>query len=256
MILLNFKSKFKYYFKKILTHFFDYKSNNNICLIYHSIYSNNKILINDIHTVRENEFIKQINYLNQNYKIVKYDKVNHYPKKKEIVISFDDGYKDTFLTAYPLLKKKNIPFIIFVTIKNILSNNTKYMNINDLKQIATDDLVSIGSHGYNHINLKNLNNDELELELLNSKQFLEENLNITINSLSFPNGIFDDVAINFAKQVGYKNLYSSIPISNNINNFRSNIYNRKTVIYYDNIKLFKRKVLFDNNLINLKYAKF
>lgn len=35
--------------------------------------------------------------------------------EKALVISIDDGYKDTYSTAYPILKKHNVPFIFFVS---------------------------------------------------------------------------------------------------------------------------------------------
>lgn len=35
--------------------------------------------------------------------------------KKQIVFTFDDGYKDTYEIAYPMFKKYNIPFTVYVT---------------------------------------------------------------------------------------------------------------------------------------------
>lgn len=35
--------------------------------------------------------------------------------RKKAVITFDDGYKDNYTIAYPILKKHNIPFCIYIT---------------------------------------------------------------------------------------------------------------------------------------------
>lgn len=43
-------------------------------------------------------------------------------KKKFIVVTFDDGYKDNLTLAYPVFKKLNIPFTIYVT--NCFPNKT------------------------------------------------------------------------------------------------------------------------------------
>jgi peptidoglycan/xylan/chitin deacetylase (PgdA/CDA1 family) len=37
------------------------------------------------------------------------------PKKKFVVITFDDGYKDNLEVAYPILKKFDIPFTVYIT---------------------------------------------------------------------------------------------------------------------------------------------
>lgn len=59
-------------------------------------------------------------YKKKNYSFFSLDDL-HYalttekPKKKFVVFTFDDGYRDNFTTAYPILKKHNIPFCIYVT---------------------------------------------------------------------------------------------------------------------------------------------
>ena len=49
--------------------------------------------------------------LNELYEIL----LKGYKVKRKIVLTFDDGYKDNFLNAYPILKKHKIPFTIYVT---------------------------------------------------------------------------------------------------------------------------------------------
>jgi len=36
-------------------------------------------------------------------------------RRKFAIFTFDDGYKDNFTKAYPIFKKYNIPFTIFIT---------------------------------------------------------------------------------------------------------------------------------------------
>jgi len=43
-------------------------------------------------------------------------------KKRFVVFTFDDGYKDNFLYAYPLFQKYNIPFTLYIT--NSFPNKT------------------------------------------------------------------------------------------------------------------------------------
>lgn len=69
------------------------------------------------------EFEKQIKYLKENFKIYSLENLinvleNNQINKKEseniAVITFDDGYNDNYIYAFPILKKYHIPATIFL----------------------------------------------------------------------------------------------------------------------------------------------
>ena len=66
---------------------------------------------------------KMLVYLKKKYDLISLDQINERLKnkskfkKKFIVITFDDGYKDNLTLAYPMFKKHNIPFTIYIGIK-------------------------------------------------------------------------------------------------------------------------------------------
>ena len=49
--------------------------------------------------------------INELYEILK----NNRNVKKQIVFTLDDGYKDNYVIAYPIFKKYNIPFTIYLS---------------------------------------------------------------------------------------------------------------------------------------------
>ncbi|MDD5086600.1 MAG: polysaccharide deacetylase family protein, partial [Candidatus Nanoarchaeia archaeon] len=73
-------------------------------------------------------FRKQSEYLSKKYNVISLEefvehcKKNKNPPKNSAVITFDDGYIDNYLFAYPILKKYNIPATIFLTANYISTN--------------------------------------------------------------------------------------------------------------------------------------
>lgn len=59
-------------------------------------------------------------FRNRNYEFLSLDElyakiINNNLNKKFVVFTFDDGYVDNYTTAYPILKKHNIPFTVYIT---------------------------------------------------------------------------------------------------------------------------------------------
>ena len=98
-----------------------------IILVYHRVITDYKSW--SIDTVDKTDFEKQMIYLQKTHDIITLDKlvyalVKKKPlSKKTIVITFDDGYKDNYTNAFPILKKYNIPATIFLTTGHIGTDN-------------------------------------------------------------------------------------------------------------------------------------
>ncbi len=73
-------------------------------------------------------FERQMEYLHRNYEILSLDTLVQYIQQggpfpeKAVAITFDDGYKDNYLYAYPILVKHGIPATIFLTTGHIGSS--------------------------------------------------------------------------------------------------------------------------------------
>ncbi len=81
------------------------------------------------------------------------------------------------------------------------------MTWDQLREIAADALVSIGSHSHSHDILSHLTAERQRQELNHSKELLEQQLGHTVYSLSYPVGgpnAFDVTTKAMANEVGYK----------------------------------------------------
>lgn len=94
----------------------------NFQLLYHQIVDHNSTFLDKGPVVhhRLEDFEQEICFLKDNYRIIGMDEfadsinsVNFNPRPS-VVITFDDGYLDNYLLAFPILKKYQVPAVIYV----------------------------------------------------------------------------------------------------------------------------------------------
>ena len=125
---------------------------------------------------------------------------------KPVLITFDDGYIDNYTNAFPILKKYNLRATIFI-IPAFTSVYPGYMTWEQLKEMEAGG-VTIESHTLTHPKLEELPDDEIRLELLNSKNVLEENLGHPVEFLAYPTGTYNLHIAGIAQDLGYKGAFT------------------------------------------------
>lgn len=97
-------------------------------LLYHRIYPR---IDGYLKPMNPENFERQMEYLHRNFTIVSLDDLVNYIKsekslpKKAAVVTLDDGYKDNYLYAFPILQKYRVPATIFLT-TNCITNNSLF----------------------------------------------------------------------------------------------------------------------------------
>jgi peptidoglycan/xylan/chitin deacetylase (PgdA/CDA1 family) len=71
--------------------------------------------------------------------------------------------------------------------------------------------VLVGSHGRTHQNLLQISQDEARREIFQSKKELENIMHTPIETISFPEGDFNQTHIDMAIQAGYRQAYTILP---------------------------------------------
>ena len=157
-------------------------------------------------------------------------------------LSFDDGFRNNFLNALPILEKHKVPAIFFVPSSLIsaeLEETTHYCLettsyrgvIETLKWNELEKMISlgydVGSHTKTHARFSDISNSKalLEDEIIGSKHVLESHLHYECKYISWPYGRLsdsDEVSLEMAKSAGYEACFGA---------FRGTIYSRKTEIF-------------------------
>ncbi|ASM35117.1 polysaccharide deacetylase [Campylobacter sputorum subsp. bubulus] len=198
-------------------------------LMYHMIANHlpkNKSKFNRLR-VSPKSFEKQLIWLKKNgFKSYFLSELSPNLEPKSVVITFDDGYKDNFTNALPLLKKYGFKATIFI-VCNRFDNNwasdkdlkkpspelnaEEMLSDDEVKMMIESGFIEIGSHTLNHANLPSLSLKEKEMEIKNSKSLIEEKFGITCKSFAYPFGFYDKNDIILAKNSGYKFATTTTP---------------------------------------------
>ena len=117
-----------------------------------------------------------------------------------VVLTFDDGYRDTFEIAFPLLEERGCPFTLYLATEQI-ENSTS--NGNDVAPALTwaqvsamvdSGLTAIGAHTHSHADLRWLSSDEIEAELDISDSLIETRVGIRPAHFAYPWGYWSQEA--------------------------------------------------------------
>ncbi len=141
---------------------------------------------------------------------------------QEIFLTFDDGEMNNCTMALPLLREFGFVGHFFLIAKRI--GKEGYMGWEEIRRLTVAGMI-VGSHGFSHEILTNLQDTQIQEELTASKRYLERNLGILVESLSIPRGFCNDKIIQMARSAGYRHIF----ISEKPDNLQADCFSRIAV---------------------------
>lgn len=120
--------------------------------------------------------------------------------EKSVVITFDDGYRDNYNNAFPILKEFNMSATIFV-ISSYL-NRDLYLTSEEIKEMS-DYGIDIESHTVSHVKLSTLSYKDQLKELKDSKEVIENITGKSVISVAYPEGKFNINTEKATLEAGY-----------------------------------------------------
>lgn len=229
------------------------------------------------------EFSKRIEFILRNYNFISLEEAIGYKRSKKIpanciVLTFDDGYRDNFTNAFPILKQYRIPATIFLTAdyigtqkvlwhdaityaiartqqkrltlselgafdlssrvkkiesllaikyrikffphqqkENLLQRIYEVLGFNlaclkdlnlmlsweEVREMQDSGLISFQSHSASHAILTKIPAGQAEQEILKSRAIIEEKTKRAVNTLSYPNGWYNEELKAIVKKLGF-----------------------------------------------------
>lgn len=139
------------------------------------------------------------------------DRITARNSKPFVCLTFDDGYLDTYTLAYPFLKERRIPFCIYMTCdyyhgtaKPRWNPDVEMMGVNQLLEMSSDPLCTIGVHTCSHPYLSLLSIEDQCHEIETCKYDLEQLLGKTVFHLAYPYGDYNQETLHIVRDLGFE----------------------------------------------------
>ena len=162
-----------------------------IVLMYHR-FDENKYPSTNIKTA---DFIRHLDLIkSNNFKFINANEfensLKNNKKERKILLTIDDAFSSFYKEAWPILKKNKIPFILFVSTREIGSYG--YMSWDQLKEISNENFAHIGNHSYSHDYLVDKTDVEIISDLDLAINDFKKNLNFNSTFFSYPFGEYSN----------------------------------------------------------------
>lgn len=120
---------------------------------------------------------------------------------KPIILSFDDGWRDQFVYAFPILKAHGDRATFFIFTNAI--GRRGFMTWDDLRALVAAGMP-IGAHSRSHPFLTKITDPaKLWNEIDGSKTLLEKTLGVSVTEFAYPFGQYNPAIVALVKKAGF-----------------------------------------------------
>ncbi len=172
------------------------------------------------------KFERQIAYLKKKgfefyttSELISFYRANGEFPPRSIAVTFDDGWKDNYQHAFPVLKKYGAKATIFLVTSCIGQNTDKvtaegegrreHLSEKDILEMSENG-IEFASHSLSHALFHQIGNQEIEAEVTESKQIIENLTQKECSTFAYPAGFFTDFAKEAVRKAGYQAAFSTV----------------------------------------------
>ena len=196
-----------------------YKAGGIPILTYHSIDDSGSILSNSP-TLFQNQmrFLKENNFsVISLRKLIDTFRSHTKPLPRSVVLTFDDGYKNNYEVAFPILKELNFTATFFIVTEYVGRRSTwgEEGALCDVPLLSWEEILKMATHGMDiqphsctHPYLTQIAKDEMIREMRDSRLRIEEAIQKEADIFCYPFGEYDHRCIELLSHLGFKGAVS------------------------------------------------
>jgi len=181
----------------------------------------------------------QFQYFQKNgYIVVPIEKIIEKVSNKQdipdnwVALTIDDSFKSFYENGFPIFKKYNYPFSIFVYVKATQKKYKDFMNWEELKEVSK--YGTIGHHSYGHQHMTTLSAKEVFEDTLKANNILKAKLGIEPKIYVYPYGEYDQKV---AKEISKFNFDAILNQTNGSVNRNSDVMNINRIALVGKVNL-------------------
>jgi peptidoglycan/xylan/chitin deacetylase (PgdA/CDA1 family) len=122
--------------------------------------------------------------------------------EKPVILTFDDGYVDNYINAFPLLKRYGMIGLFFLITDFIDAARPEYMSWAQIEEMGAAG-QRFGSHSRNHPDLRGKSVDYLVWQALGGMEDIQRHLGYHPRWIAYPSGTYDQRTIQVYQSAGY-----------------------------------------------------
>ncbi len=120
---------------------------------------------------------------------------------RRFVLTFDDGYEDFHRLGYPEVKRRGMPFTLYLTTHPTETGEAltpggraEPLTWGQVEEMAAGGLMTLGAHTHRHPNMRHLTTEQVEEDLGASDELIERRLGVPPRHFTYPYGYWSPAA--------------------------------------------------------------
>jgi len=122
--------------------------------------------------------------------------------EKPVLLTFDDGYRDVYTQAFPLLQKYGFLATVFLVTAPIDQENPDYLSWDQVTEMSRAG-IEFGAHTYTHPDLRDKPVDYIIWQVVGSQEAIAARIGQPVRYFSYPSGAYDQTVVDVLRSAHF-----------------------------------------------------